>query len=86
MNSHAAAQHKQRAVQHRPNVIDGVKQYARSLGENGLRQSIAPLSMIEDFGGDWLLQARDHARWYAIYERMMKGFTRTSSFGPLVTS
>jgi hypothetical protein len=36
--------------------------------------------VIEDFGGDWLLQARDHARWYAIYERMMKGFSRTSSF------
>ena len=36
--------------------------------------------VIEDFGGDWLLQARDHARWYRIYERMMKGFTRTSSF------
>ena len=34
----------------------------------------------EDFGGEWLLQARDHARWYAIWERMMKGFTRTSSF------
>lgn len=36
--------------------------------------------VIEDFEADWLLRARDHARWYAIYERMMKGFTRTSSF------
>lgn len=36
--------------------------------------------VIEDFEADWLLSARDHARWYAIYDRMMKGFTRTSSF------
>ena len=36
--------------------------------------------VIEDFGAEWLLAARDHARWYEIYERMMKGFTRTSSF------
>jgi len=36
--------------------------------------------VLEDFEADWLLSARDHARWYAIYERMMKGFTRTSSF------
>jgi uncharacterized protein (TIGR02996 family) len=36
--------------------------------------------VIEDFGSDWLLQARDHARWYEIYERMMAGFSRTSSF------
>lgn len=36
--------------------------------------------VIEDFEADWLLRARDHARWYAIYDRMMKGFTRTSSF------
>lgn len=36
--------------------------------------------VLEDFEADWLLSARDHARWYEIYERMMKGFTRTSSF------
>ena len=36
--------------------------------------------VLEDFEADWLLSARDHTRWYAIYERMMKGFTRTSSF------
>ncbi|HEY6039711.1 MAG TPA: TIGR02996 domain-containing protein [Kofleriaceae bacterium] len=36
--------------------------------------------VLEDFEADWLLSARDHARWYAIYDRMMKGFTRTSSF------
>lgn len=36
--------------------------------------------VLEDFEADWLLSARDHERWYRIYERMMKGFTRTSSF------
>lgn len=36
--------------------------------------------VLEDFEADWLLRARDHARWYAIYDRMMKGYSRTSSF------
>lgn len=36
--------------------------------------------VIEDFDADWLLRARDHARWYKIYDRMMKGYSRTSSF------
>lgn len=36
--------------------------------------------IMEDFAADWLLSARDHARWYRIYERMMRGFSRTSSF------
>ncbi|MFT3696607.1 MAG: TIGR02996 domain-containing protein [Kofleriaceae bacterium] len=36
--------------------------------------------IMEDFAADWLLQARDHARWYRIYERMMRGFSRTQGF------
>jgi uncharacterized protein (TIGR02996 family) len=33
--------------------------------------------IIEDFEGEWMLRARDHARWFEIYERMMKGYSRT---------
>jgi hypothetical protein len=33
--------------------------------------------IIEDFQGSWMLRARDHARWYAIYDRMMAGFSPT---------
>ncbi|CAN5279128.1 hypothetical protein BH11MYX1_BH11MYX1_26000 [soil metagenome] len=36
--------------------------------------------VMEDFGAEWKLRARDHERWYTIYDRMMKGFSRTSSF------
>jgi uncharacterized protein (TIGR02996 family) len=34
--------------------------------------------IIEDFDAPWMLRARDHARWYAIYDRMMAGYSRTS--------
>ncbi len=34
--------------------------------------------IVEDFERDHLLRARDHARWYAIYDRMMAGFSPTS--------
>jgi uncharacterized protein (TIGR02996 family) len=34
--------------------------------------------ILEDFDASWLLRARDHARWYAIYDRMMAGFSPTS--------
>src|SRR5882724_4213609 len=49
MQSDSAAQHKQGAIQHRPHVANGVKQYPRSLGKNGLCQGVALQSMIEDF-------------------------------------
>ena len=32
----------------------------------------------EDFGASWMLRARDHARWYEIYDRMMAGYSPTS--------
>ncbi len=34
--------------------------------------------IIEDFASNWMLRARDHARWYAIYDRMMAGYSPTS--------
>jgi uncharacterized protein (TIGR02996 family) len=34
--------------------------------------------IIEDFEADWMLRARDHARWYRIYDRMMAGYSPTS--------
>jgi uncharacterized protein (TIGR02996 family) len=34
--------------------------------------------IVEDFERDHLLRARDHARWYAIYDRLMAGFSPTS--------
>lgn len=34
--------------------------------------------IVEDFDAPWMLRARDHARWYAIYDRMMAGYARTS--------
>lgn len=34
--------------------------------------------IVEDFERDHLLRARDHGRWYAIYDRMMAGFSPTS--------
>lgn len=33
--------------------------------------------VLEDFDAPWMLRARDHARWYAIYDRMMAGYART---------
>jgi hypothetical protein len=33
--------------------------------------------IIEDFDGDWMLPARDHARWYELYDRMMVGYSRS---------
>ena len=34
--------------------------------------------IVEDFDAPWMLRARDHARWYAIYDRMMAGYSPTS--------
>jgi len=33
--------------------------------------------ILEDFAANWMLRARDHGRWYAIYDRMMAGFSPT---------
>ncbi len=50
---------------------------AHRLGPHPLYPSA---EVMEDFGAEWKLRARDHQRWYAIYDRMMQGFSRTSSF------
>lgn len=34
--------------------------------------------IVEDFERDYLLRARDHERWYELYDRMMVGFSATS--------
>ena len=34
--------------------------------------------IYEDFDQSWRLRARDHARWYALYDRMMAGYSPTS--------
>jgi uncharacterized protein (TIGR02996 family) len=34
--------------------------------------------VVEDFERDYLIRARDHARWYELYDRMMVGFSATS--------
>ena len=34
--------------------------------------------LVEDFELEWQLRARDHARWYALYDRMVAGFSPTS--------
>ena len=57
-------------------------------GEDEIRSHpdhrLGPLPMyfsaeiLEDFEATWMLRARDHKRWYTIYDRMMAGFSPTS--------